>query len=204
MICTKYEFVRTDDTGKKWWRAILTDTVEPVSLNISGADVANLNDEIGIAVGSILTTPTSNYIAYEDGVFTLKNTSGGGGGGGGGDLVSVEVDPAIESTPTLASLFPIVWDDLSDDEKENGLRADLHAAEPLVDETEYTITVTPSAGWYVYDFINETYGAQGEAVTLTGTVSEGWLDINAQVASDTNDDPSTKWVVYNISISNEA
>lgn len=72
MICIKLEFVKTDGNGKKWWKAILTDTDDPVSLNISGADVDNLNDNIGIAAGSLLITPSSNYIAFEDGVFTQK------------------------------------------------------------------------------------------------------------------------------------
>lgn len=85
MICTKKEFIRTGADGTKWWQVVLTADTDPDTLNLTGADVENLNDALGLAAGSILITPTANYIAFEDGVFTAKGEGGGGGGGGGGD-----------------------------------------------------------------------------------------------------------------------
>lgn len=90
ITATRLEFVKTDGEGVKWWRAVLTATEEPTSLEISGADADNVNDELGFAAGSVLIAPASNYIALEDGVFTLKS-SGGGGGGGQPGIKSISV-----------------------------------------------------------------------------------------------------------------
>ena len=52
----------------------------PASLEISGDNVDGLPDAFILAAGSKLITATATYIAFIDGVFTLKNGSGGGGG----------------------------------------------------------------------------------------------------------------------------
>lgn len=57
--------------GYRVMTVILADQT-PDSLEISGADVDGLNDDAVIAAGSVLITPSENYIAFEDGVFTLK------------------------------------------------------------------------------------------------------------------------------------
>lgn len=80
MDCIKKEFVRTDADGHKWWRVVLTATEAPDSLQLTGADVDGMDDNIRFEAGSVLLTPDGNYIAFEDG-----NFSGEGGGGGGGD-----------------------------------------------------------------------------------------------------------------------
>lgn len=59
----------------------------PVSLNITGADVDGLPDNYIVAAGSVIVTPDTNYIAFEDGVFTEKSN-----GGGGSDIVVTHVD----------------------------------------------------------------------------------------------------------------
>ena len=53
-------------------RCILLSSETPESLQITGADVDGLNDDDIIAAGSVLITPTANFIAFEDGVFTEK------------------------------------------------------------------------------------------------------------------------------------
>lgn len=57
--------------GYRVMAVILADEA-PASLEITGADVDGLNDDDVIAAGSVLITPSENYIAFEDGVFTLK------------------------------------------------------------------------------------------------------------------------------------
>lgn len=76
MDCIKKEFVRTDADGHKWWRVVLTATEAPDSLQLTGADVDGMDDNIRFEAGSVLLTPDKNYIAFEDGDF-----SGEGGGG---------------------------------------------------------------------------------------------------------------------------
>lgn len=53
-------------------QCVLLSPDTPASLTITGADVEGLNDSDVIAVGSVLITPTANYIAFEDGEFTEK------------------------------------------------------------------------------------------------------------------------------------
>ena len=68
------------DSGSFWHEAdgtskaqcVLLADEAPASLEIDGADVEGLNDEYTIAAGSVLITPSANYIAFEDGVFTQK------------------------------------------------------------------------------------------------------------------------------------
>lgn len=50
----------------------IVSSTEPESLTITGADVDGLPDDCVIASGSVIVTPDTNYIAFEDGVFTEK------------------------------------------------------------------------------------------------------------------------------------
>ena len=59
-------------------RAIILSDSAPSSLSLTGADVDGLGDDDIIAAGSVIITPSANYIAFEDGVFTEKGSSGGG------------------------------------------------------------------------------------------------------------------------------
>ena len=61
-------------TGEEMARCILVAEQEPEesTLEITGADVDELNDNAIIARGSVLLTPTANYIALTDGVLTKK------------------------------------------------------------------------------------------------------------------------------------
>ena len=64
------DVVKADGTVTK--RVVLLSDDTPASLTVTGADVAGLNSDDVIAVGSVLITPTANYIAFEDGEFTEK------------------------------------------------------------------------------------------------------------------------------------
>ena len=62
--------IRPDGAVTK--RVVLLSDSTPASLTVTGADVPGLNSDDVIAVGSVLITPTANYIAFEDGEFTEK------------------------------------------------------------------------------------------------------------------------------------
>lgn len=88
-------------------RAIYTDWVDenkgivtivsadtPASLNITGADVEGLPDDFILAAGSVIITPTTNYVAFGEGEFTEKSNGGGSGGGGGASgVLAIHADP---------------------------------------------------------------------------------------------------------------
>lgn len=72
MKCICADFVEFTETGGQKLRVVLLSSTTPDSLTIDGSDVDGMADNDVIAVGSILITPSINYIAFEDGVFTEK------------------------------------------------------------------------------------------------------------------------------------
>lgn len=59
------------DAGDRWQVSLVSESV-PASLSITGADVDEMDDTAIIAVGSVLVTPDTDFVAFEDGVFTQK------------------------------------------------------------------------------------------------------------------------------------
>lgn len=57
-------------TEKKGIALIVSET-EP-SAEVSGADVDELANDYVLAAGSVIITPSANYIAFTDGEFTAK------------------------------------------------------------------------------------------------------------------------------------
>lgn len=135
-------------------------------------------DEKGNAVlGNAKNTPTSNGF--------IPTTWAPGGEAGNG-IKSITISPAITTTPALDSLFPIYWEDLTDEEKEQqGKTIMLTTDTTLVDDTTYTVTVTPTADWYAAD--DDDYGGKGEPVTFTATASAGHPLMVAAAASSATD-----------------
>ena len=62
-------------------------------------------------------------------------------------LKSITVSPAITTTPALDSLFPIYWEDLTDEQKESGITLNLIRTSEY-EPGEYTITAEPTNDWY--------------------------------------------------------
>lgn len=164
MKTIKSEFIGTDATGKDFFRVIIVSESTPDSFPTSGADVDGVPDTAGIAAGSVLLTPDGNSVLYEDGW-----SGGGGGGGGTGDLVSVTLSPPISTDRELSSFFPINYDSLTPEEKQDGKTIYLVPDRALTEGDEYSYTITPGADWYVNKG-GGNFGGQGEAVTLTATV----------------------------------
>lgn len=101
--------------------------------------------------------------------------------------MNISISPAITTTPALDSLFPIYWEDLTDEEKEQQSKTImLTTNRTLVDDTTYTVTVTPTADWYAIDDDNNI-GRKGEPVTFTVTASAGKPFIVSAVASSSTD-----------------
>lgn len=84
------EFCKKDAQGE-WWRIIAVNEAELDKFDLTGADIDGMEDSQLIAEGSIILTPTANYVTFEGGQFTQSQiSSGGGGGGGGGATAGVE------------------------------------------------------------------------------------------------------------------
>ena len=199
MLCIQKEFVKTDAEGVKWWKCILTSDTDPVSLDISGADVDDLADAIGIAAGSILLTPDSNYIAFEDGVFTLKSSSGGGGGGGSDNegIAMIEFSPVFDfNGATFGGVsvdgMPITlgWVKENQINPWNGEAFVIDATDTL--SGTYEMTVTPTSGFYAISMSGAVSENPGDPITVETTAVNGSLEFPlVGVAANNDPDEST-------------
>ena len=60
--------------------------------------------------------------------------------------MNISISPAITTTPTLESLFPIYWEDLTEDQKRDGITISCTRGD--FTPGEYTLTVEPTGDWY--------------------------------------------------------
>ena len=145
-------------------------------------------DEKGNAIlGRERNTPTSN------GFIPTTWVPGGGGDEGKQGLKSISISPAITTTPDLDSLFPVYYDDLTDEEKENGKTIAVEA--PYDEDTDYYVTVTPTSNWYAFNMSSSEFGSVGEPVTYLLTMGG---DGTPCVASSSTDMPPVEVVSVNL------
>lgn len=112
----------------------------------------------------------------------------GGASDAGSGIKSVSISPTIETTPALDSLFPIYYEDLTEEEKQSGVMVQLSVAQGVIKSgDEYTVTITPTADWYGADMENFTFGDKGEpySVTVTSEADDN-LNLGSLGAIETN------------------
>lgn len=138
-------------------------------------------DEKGNAVlGTPKNTPTSN------GFVPTTWTPGGGGDEGKNGLKSITISPAITTTPALDSLFPIYWEDLTEEQKQSGINYHGDAV-GIGAGNEFTITVTPTSDWYAWQLVNgaPVFGGKGEPITFTKESFGNVLEFQCGAANQT-------------------
>lgn len=123
-------------------------------------------DEKGNAVlGNAKNTPTSN------GFIPTTWAPGGESEEEGDGVKSVSISPAISTTPALASLFPIYWEDLTEEQKqEHAVRIAASTQATMKVGDTYTVTVVPTADMYAMG--DSEFGGKGEPVTLICEVTD--------------------------------
>ena len=124
-------------------------------------------DEKGNAVlGNAKNTPTSNGF--------IPTTWEPGGGEAGNGIKSITISPAITTTPALESLFPIYYEDLTEEERREGRAIRTTTTADLGSGDEYTFTITPTADWYMADMTGgaPTFGGKGEPITVKRMATE--------------------------------
>lgn len=136
-------------------------------------------DEKGNAVlGTPKNTPTSNGF-----IPTTWVPGGGSEDEGKNGIKSISISPAISTTPALESFFPIYWEDLTEEQRRDGITISCTRGD--VTPGEYTLTVEPTGDWYA--------GIQG------------WSDnpqvsgIGKSVTASTTPFPATQFTVVGLS-----
>ena len=79
----------------------------------------------------------------------------------GGGLKSISISPVNTTDPALDTLFPIYWDDLTDDEKEDGVSVSCEMSSWNL----FTVTVTPTSTWYIADADDMEFKEMGGSIT---------------------------------------
>lgn len=133
-----------------------------------------------------------------DGTTEVKLIPKSGGEGKNG-IESITISPAITTTPALASLFPIYWEDLTEEQKQEGVILNL-TSEPITDG-EYTVTVTPSENWYVLG-VGVVSENAGDPLTFTENAVGNMLQIRfgASYTSDPGDDDDIMNIIVKINV----
>lgn len=73
MKAISLEYVKLNNGGGAQYIATIVHPTSPSSLTLTGADVDGMEDNDTIAAGSVLITPSQNYMTFDDtGVFTQK------------------------------------------------------------------------------------------------------------------------------------
>lgn len=121
-------------------------------------------DEKGNAVlGNANNTPTSNGF--------IPTTWVPGESDEGNGIKSITISPAITTTPALESLFPIYWEDLTEEQKRDGIT--INCTRGDITPGGYTLTVEPTGDWYAgiqgWDANPHVSENAGESVTATTT-----------------------------------
>lgn len=151
-------------------------------------------DEKGnVILGRERNTPTSNGFIPTTWAPPAPVSEGSG-------LKSISISPVLETTPTLDSLFPIYYDDLTEEEKEYGKEITIKLTTPL-EETPppATVTVEPTSDWYAFSQETEEYGGKGESVQSTAGFiydSGKYTMETTLVVSSANDDTGETVTVY--------
>lgn len=152
-------------------------------------------DEKGNAVlGNAKNTPTSNG-------FIPTTWVPGGSDEGKNGIKSITISPSITTTPALDSLFPIYWEDLTDEQKQDGIT--INCTRSGYTPGEYTITVEPTGEWYAatdWGDSQVTGENAGESVTVTTTPVP---PSNFAVVGLSTPDGSGDMVMVNINLGHE-
>lgn len=96
-------------------------------------------------------------------------------------------------------MFPIYYDDLTEEEKENGKEISVKLSTPLEQGMQVTVTIEPTSEWYAYSQDTRDYGGKGESVqNTTGFVLDSgkYTMDTTLVATSANDDTGEAVAVY--------
>ena len=102
--------------------------------NVAVLKTLGATDEL---IKYLTNTPNNTNIKV---VESLINEGGSDDGSG---IKSITISPAITTTPALESLFPIYWDDLTEEERDRNVNITVDL-DPQTEPAEYTFTLTPN------------------------------------------------------------
>ena len=139
--------------------------------NIAVLKTLGATDEL---VKYLINTPNNTNMKIVESLIS-------GDGDKGNGIKSITVSPAITTTPALESLFPIYYEDLTEEQKQNGITVEAAGTLP----EDFTYTITPTTDWYaICTSVNPLImGEKGAPINVTGEPSMALV-----IANGLNDD----------------
>lgn len=120
----------------------------------------------------------------------------------GNGIKSITISPSITTTPALDSLFPIYYENLTEEQKQQGVMLLLETDTAVEIGEEFTFTVTPTANMYV---IASEPGGKGEPITVTGQVvelgGEKGIRVESVICSTTIEEPAEDDFFFSVGLS---
>lgn len=115
--------------------------------------------------------------------------------------MSISISPAIQTTPALDSLFPIYYDDLTEEEKAHGLSKEVELPTGTDPSGTYDVTITPTSDWYVRSS-SSAIGEKGEPVVVRMVVESGSAEmrIDAFASNGATQETTTEFFGVQINI----
>ncbi len=119
---------------------------------------------------------------------------------GGNGLKSISISPAFTITPALDTIS-INYDDLTEEQKTNGVTVNL-ASSNIIGDT-FTLTYTPTSDWYAFDS-DMNFSEKGDGMTTTATYDPEEKQVLFEnfggVANSNNPDDITEYISLTVVI----
>ena len=124
----------------------------------------------------------------------------GGGGKLKQGLKSISISPAITTTPALDSLFPIYWEDLTDEQKQSGVNINLTTTTPFSSGDEFTFTIAPTSEWYA---AADDFGEKGQPITKEAAAPNNEMFGVNSIALTNKDESNPQFFMVNVEVTYE-
>lgn len=119
-------------------------------------------------------------------------------GEGKNGLLSLTISPAVTMTPALDSLVPIYYEDLTDEQKQDGVFLAVNTSEV----GEKSVSITPTGDWYAA-YVNEEaiVGGKGETIVAPVTLTQGTMTTLSMSFANESTLEATEFFNVNLDIS---
>lgn len=119
--------------------------------------------------------------------------------------MSISISPAITTTPALDSLFPIYWDDLTEEQRQDGVSISVTVPSGSLPTDEMTFTATPTSDWHMVGITGEApiVGEKGVPVSIASTPFRNKVSVQYVCTDKPGDEEGANYFGLHIVITEE-
>lgn len=150
--------------------------------NIAVLKTLGATDEL---IKYLTNTPNNTNMKIVESLISGDSDEGNG-------IKSITVSPALDTTPTLDSLFPFYWDESQADD--GWVEFDWELTVSSLIDGEYTVTITPTSEWRVK--YTSQVAEKGQPLTFNVIAENGFMIITPEVETE----DSSKGINVNVRV----